>query len=189
MPKALTTTFTPSPSCLSDYYLIGSPPYLSLGPPSTSACLPSGWEVTSQYFSPGLCPSGYEIACSAVIGLGTFAETRATCCPSGYSCQMLAIYSFYSTDQCTLPSSSLPAVITVTTSSNSTTLISLPHCAVVVVQMLMASLFVFNPRISQRRLALLLQLPQALLQLPQALHQLPQALPQLSLQLLRPHPT
>lgn len=95
-PPALTTTFTPAPSCLRDTYVwnatvgkscgSGSSTvpcvYASLGPPSTSACLPSGynWDTTA-YFSPGICPSGYMIACSSVVSIGSVSETRATCCP------------------------------------------------------------------------------------------------------------
>ncbi|KAL4892919.1 hypothetical protein BDV59DRAFT_178965 [Aspergillus ambiguus] len=92
----LTTTFTPAPSCLSDYYvwnateggscIVGGSTqtckFNSLGPPSTSDCLPPGYEpVTTAYFSPGLCPSGYNTACSEVVSVGTLTETRATCCP------------------------------------------------------------------------------------------------------------
>ena len=79
---ALTTIFTPSPSCLSDLYFYQPTDfYISLGPPSTSDCLPSGWAL-SGYFSPGICPSGYAIACSSLNSLGSLTETVATCCPS-----------------------------------------------------------------------------------------------------------
>jgi hypothetical protein len=126
---ALTTIFTPSPSCLSDYYVIHLPEYdsltssgyVSLGPPTTSACLPLGWEVTSQYFSPGLCPSGYKIACSILNSIGSITETQAICCPSGYLCQTTTKLYFYSTHPCTIRAQSLPAVITVTSTNNSTT--------------------------------------------------------------------
>ncbi len=94
----LTTTFTPSPSCLSDYYWMGS--FLSLGPPITADCLPSGWQLTSQHFSPGLCPSGYVIAYSTTIALGSLTETQATCCPSSYLCQTGDNYPWFSTEAC-----------------------------------------------------------------------------------------
>ncbi|UNI17713.1 hypothetical protein JDV02_004035 [Purpureocillium takamizusanense] len=87
---ALTTTFTPESSCLVDLYkydYTGSLVdchstrcnYFQLGgSSSSSACFPSGWtEVPTRYFSPGVCPSGYQVACSSIVG----SETRATCCP------------------------------------------------------------------------------------------------------------
>jgi hypothetical protein len=55
--------------------------YYSIGGPSPSACFPSGWTSTSQYFSPGLCPTGYTQACANVVAAGTVRETQATCCP------------------------------------------------------------------------------------------------------------
>ena len=96
---ALTTTFAPSPSCLIDYFKL---PYQGsaltcldaqnsssqcffthLGPAtSTSDCLPSGYVPTSSfYYSPGICPSGYELACHSTAG----PETRGTCCPRSAS--------------------------------------------------------------------------------------------------------
>src|SRR5271154_2111910 len=90
----LTTTFTPSPSCLSDYYWIGS--FISLGPPSTTACLPSGWQLPSQLVSPGQCPSGYVIACLTSIALGSLPETQATCFPFSSSCQTGDMWPWYS---------------------------------------------------------------------------------------------
>lgn len=112
----LTTSFVPSPSCLSDYYWnVTGTPFLSLGPPSTSDCLPSGWSITSQHFSPGVCPSGYHIACSTVTALGANIETQATCCPSSYSCQTKRRDSWYSTEVCTISQSDLKTdVLTVT---------------------------------------------------------------------------
>ncbi|KAN0073250.1 hypothetical protein V8E54_008470 [Elaphomyces granulatus] len=59
----------------------------TLGPPDTSDCFPSGWEpVTTAYFSPGVCPIAYSIACWRDNSIGTLTETTATCCPSGYIC-------------------------------------------------------------------------------------------------------
>lgn len=112
---ALTTAYQPSPSCLSDVYFTttGVLGYMSLGPPQPSQCFPSGWKLTSQYFSPGICPSGYAAACEFTNG----AETQATCCPSYYSCQTSTNWPQYSTLVCTvevsdLPSSLVPASIT-----------------------------------------------------------------------------
>lgn len=86
---ALTTTFTPAASCLTDLYLysVVSGGYLwdyrQLGPsPTASECFPSKFSATpSAYFSPGICPTYYSIACSTVVNIGTVTETRATCCP------------------------------------------------------------------------------------------------------------
>jgi hypothetical protein len=116
----LTTTFTPSPSCLSDYYTFSSGE-LSLGPPQTSDCLPSGWKPTSQYFSPGLCPSGYTIACSTVVSIDTLTETQATCCPTSYICAPLG----WPSQVCsrTFAGWGTPATIMVTSSANSITTI------------------------------------------------------------------
>jgi hypothetical protein len=115
---------TPSPSCLSNYYWTNA--FDSLGPPSTSDCLPSGWKFTSQHFSPGLCPSGYVIACSITTALGTFTETQATCCPSSYLCQTRNDYPWYSTEACTRNYNAFPtsSTIYITTIVSSTTTIN-----------------------------------------------------------------
>lgn len=88
LPPALTTTFSPSPFCTVDIYRINATEtegwyFDHLGPlASTSACFPSGWAPDSSvYFSPAVCPSGYTIACSSLLSLGSVTETRATCCP------------------------------------------------------------------------------------------------------------
>ena len=91
---ALTTTFTPAASCLAssnvweihfttagagafDTYL-----YYLQGPPRTSDCLPENYDpVTTAYYSPGICPSGYTAACSYANTLGSLTETTLTCCP------------------------------------------------------------------------------------------------------------
>lgn len=103
--SALTTIFTPAPSCLSNYHQLDYSAsgfgqctagtstfdcrYLHLGPRPTTACEPPGWKPgTSIFFSPGVCPSGYSEACSNVITAGIVTETRATCCPR------------YATNQC-----------------------------------------------------------------------------------------
>lgn len=120
----LTTTFTPSPSCLSDYYWIGS--FISLGPPSTTACLPSGWQLTSQHFSPGQCPSGYVIACSTSIALGSLTETQATCCPSSYSCQTGDNWPWFSTEPCARSFDAFPtaSTLSITTMVDGVTAVS-----------------------------------------------------------------
>ena len=114
---ALTTTFEPSPSCLSDVYstTTGILNYLSLGPSESAQCFPSSWQPTAQYFSPGICPSGYAIACSNTNG----AETQATCCPSFYSCQTSTDWPQYSSMACTAVISDLPSQVTAITSGTS----------------------------------------------------------------------
>ncbi|OJJ50256.1 hypothetical protein ASPZODRAFT_128884 [Penicilliopsis zonata CBS 506.65] len=111
----LTTTFTPPTSCIQDIYRAtrGCPgtgtntcqyTWLQLGPTrSTNVCLPSGWASgsTAGYFSPGICPSGYTTACSSVVTIDSLSETRATCCPSGYTCQIQTDQVWYSTNLCT----------------------------------------------------------------------------------------
>ncbi|EEA20963.1 conserved hypothetical protein [Talaromyces marneffei ATCC 18224] len=86
---ALTTTFTPAASCLTDLYLNNIVSngfiwdYRQLGPaPTGTDCYPPKFAATpSAYFSP---------------------ETRATCCPSSYSCQAdKTAWPWYSTDLCT----------------------------------------------------------------------------------------
>ncbi|GKU07412.1 hypothetical protein FLAG1_07840 [Fusarium langsethiae] len=112
----LTTTFTPAKSCFQYYRYrytgneltcrerrTGAPiacTYMQLGPSgSNSDCFPSSLELGSAfYYSPGVCPSGFEVACSSTFG----AETRATCCPSSFSCQTETRYPWYSTDLCTI---------------------------------------------------------------------------------------
>ncbi|KAK2768193.1 hypothetical protein FQN54_000045 [Arachnomyces sp. PD_36] len=112
---SLTTEFKPAPSCLSDVYTTtsGILGWLGLGPPDPEECFPSGWEPTSQYFSPGICPSGYAVACSDSNG----PETRATCCPSNYSCQTQdGSWPQYSTMICQALVADLPTSITAVTS-------------------------------------------------------------------------
>jgi len=89
---ALTTTFVPAPSCVSDIYMylfgiappIGDSFYLSLGPPTALAtdasCYPPSFTPPPeiQYYSPGICPSGYSIACSSLLSLDAQTETHAT---------------------------------------------------------------------------------------------------------------
>ncbi|KAI0543805.1 hypothetical protein F4679DRAFT_567300 [Xylaria curta] len=96
----LTTTFTPAPNCNS--YVSGliytqtvttnqttttvEHKYHTLGLNNTSLCYPPYYHVgTGFYYSPAMCPSGWYAACGS-FGSGSIPETRATCCPSGYSC-------------------------------------------------------------------------------------------------------
>ncbi|KAI1757857.1 hypothetical protein F4782DRAFT_460 [Xylaria castorea] len=96
----LTTIFTPAPNCES--YVSGliytqtvttnqttttvEHKYHTLGLNNTSLCYPPYYHVgTGFYYSPAMCPSGWYPACGN-FGSGSIPETRATCCPSGYSC-------------------------------------------------------------------------------------------------------
>ncbi|KAF5012820.1 hypothetical protein FDECE_1109 [Fusarium decemcellulare] len=112
---ALTTTFIPDKTC-SQYHRYrytgnevtcrdsdgerSACTYMQLGPSqSDSNCFPSSLELGSTfYYSPGICPSGFEIACSSTSG----GETRATCCPSSFTCQTETGWPWYSTDLCTI---------------------------------------------------------------------------------------
>ncbi|CAK7273609.1 hypothetical protein SEPCBS119000_005748 [Sporothrix epigloea] len=110
---ALTTTFTPAPSCTINIYqesfstgltcVVGTQVvpcnYFHLGvDSSTSDCLPSGWGTASDaYFSPGICPTGYTQACQNVTG----SETVATCCPTGFECGTNSYWPWWVTNFCT----------------------------------------------------------------------------------------
>jgi hypothetical protein len=135
--SALTTTFTPSQSCLAEYFYyqttytppataavttLGTHFYVSLGPAQTSSattCLPAGWAPASQYFSPGICPSGYSMASSTFNTTGAVTETQALCCPSNYIASPTNDTDWGSqlwlTDRCTLLVADQTEVITVTT--------------------------------------------------------------------------
>ena len=87
VPTPLTTTFSPSPSCLTDIHWGTSSSWYVLGEYNT-ACIPHGSGSTlanptlSSYYSPALyCPSGFTVACSSEVTSGTNTETRAYCCP------------------------------------------------------------------------------------------------------------
>ncbi|KAK0900572.1 hypothetical protein LTR02_009116 [Friedmanniomyces endolithicus] len=76
----MTATFTPPPDCLSDVYLYGGDQLLGAQTPS---CFPPDWSsLTTVFYSPGVCPSGYWTACSSVVTAETIIETHATCCLS-----------------------------------------------------------------------------------------------------------
>ncbi|RYP29462.1 hypothetical protein DL767_006731 [Monosporascus sp. MG133] len=94
---ALTTTFTPPAACATStgLYLVGCGEdcsYHAKGPLETTTCYPSAYDphISSGYYSPGICPSGYTEACSRAESVGTVTEWAYTCCPSVesnfYSC-------------------------------------------------------------------------------------------------------
>ncbi|KAI1100851.1 hypothetical protein F4804DRAFT_317709 [Jackrogersella minutella] len=110
---ALSTIFTPSPSCTENIYYVVDPDVacveengsgiacrqMHLGPTtSTSDCFPTSWGSSSGAFvSPGDCPVGYTVACAYT----TEVEKTATCCPSGFSCQLQSEgFPWYTTDLC-----------------------------------------------------------------------------------------
>ncbi|PLB46485.1 hypothetical protein P170DRAFT_511244 [Aspergillus steynii IBT 23096] len=115
--RALTTTFTPAPTCTDNFYMLpyaasgfacmvgdtSSPcQYLHLGPSTASDCMPPDWSTgTDAYYSPGVCPTGYTEACSNLVSVGTVTETRATCCPSSYICQTDTYWPWYADNGCT----------------------------------------------------------------------------------------
>lgn len=91
----LTTTFTPASGCNSvisgivftqtlDGGNTTTHKYHSLGLSATSECYPPGFEVNSNaYYSPGICPSGWQSACGRQEAIGgSITETRVTCCPT-----------------------------------------------------------------------------------------------------------
>lgn len=85
----LTTTFTAPSSCATATGLYQIWPshgtyYYQQGPLlSRPECYPSGYEAEpSQYYSPGVCPSGYTAACSSANAVETATETAYTCCPT-----------------------------------------------------------------------------------------------------------
>ncbi|KAJ6019256.1 hypothetical protein N7522_001323 [Penicillium canescens] len=117
-PLPLTTSFSPPAACTTDTwyieYLSGTNYYdtaidasdsgwwLSQGPTDWSSCFPSGYATnTNSYFSPGVCPSGYWVADQSVESINDNVETRATCCPKGYSAQTENGIVWYSANRCT----------------------------------------------------------------------------------------
>jgi hypothetical protein len=130
--SALTTSFIPSQPCLAEYFYyqttytpsttaavttLGTHFYVSLGPAQNSSattCPPA-----SQYFSPGICPSGCSIASSTLNTTGALTETQALCCPTNYIASPTNDTDWGSqlwlTDRCTLHAADQTKVITVTT--------------------------------------------------------------------------
>ncbi|KAI2638808.1 hypothetical protein GGS26DRAFT_542935 [Hypomontagnella submonticulosa] len=93
----LTTTFAPASECNSvvsgvvhtqtlDDGNITTYKYHTLGPSETSKCYPPGFAPTAAFYSPAICPSGWSAGCSSVDVIGSLTETRAICCPLGYTC-------------------------------------------------------------------------------------------------------
>ncbi|KAI1481238.1 hypothetical protein F4774DRAFT_407957 [Daldinia eschscholtzii] len=89
----LTTSFTPPADCVASSALYwvntASTFYWLHGRPGQSSCFPDDYSpYQNQYYSPGICPSGYTRACeSRSIEGDTVVATRATCCPQGnYEC-------------------------------------------------------------------------------------------------------
>ncbi|KAI0852114.1 hypothetical protein F5Y00DRAFT_207366 [Daldinia vernicosa] len=89
----LTTTFTPPADCVASSALYwvntASTFYWLHGRPGQSSCFPDDYSpYQNQYYSPGVCPSGYTRACESISTQDdTIVATRATCCPQGnYEC-------------------------------------------------------------------------------------------------------
>jgi hypothetical protein len=91
---ALTTTFTPPASCFGTGAILdvlttvcagtlASCQYLVLGqaPSGSMTCMPPGYTPGGNYYSPGICPSGYTTACWSLNPVGSLTETAVTCCP------------------------------------------------------------------------------------------------------------
>ncbi|KAI0130880.1 hypothetical protein F4814DRAFT_147176 [Daldinia grandis] len=89
----LTTSFTPPADCVASSALYwvntASTFYWLHGRPGQSSCFPDDYSpYQNQYYSPGVCPSGYTRACEYIsTEEDTIVATRATCCPQGnYEC-------------------------------------------------------------------------------------------------------
>lgn len=83
---ALTTTFTPPPACstLAGIYQqhVDGGVWEMQGPIETDECYPPDFNPTRDYvYSPGVCPSGYSVACRDYHG-DQDATTVHTCCPT-----------------------------------------------------------------------------------------------------------
>ncbi|KAF2149652.1 hypothetical protein K461DRAFT_271218 [Myriangium duriaei CBS 260.36] len=87
----LTTTFTPGAGCshstglyamiscgtTCEWWVEGP---LSLAIPN---CFPARYtQFLSHYYSPGICPSGYTVACTSTNEAASVSETVQTCCPT-----------------------------------------------------------------------------------------------------------
>ncbi|KAI1459830.1 hypothetical protein F4805DRAFT_418830 [Annulohypoxylon moriforme] len=91
----LTTTFVPPTPCASEASRIYQVPdddlkFWAQGPVDLGNCWPSGYLTSNNlYYSPGICPSGYQPACNNSNVIGASTETIQTCCPVAlsYTCQ------------------------------------------------------------------------------------------------------
>lgn len=93
----LPTDFTLPPNCaneLDDIYLFHTSLsdqqpnayYLLQGPLDQTTGYPDSYAAnTDQYYSPGLCPTGFTAACQSANRAGTVEENVVTCCPT-YVC-------------------------------------------------------------------------------------------------------
>lgn len=88
---SLTTTFTPPARCTdrNDIYNVyfGDPDnpgvYQLQGPLDIRGCYPPQYGPTrGAYYSPGICPEGFTVACSRLNSVGALTETIHTCCPT-----------------------------------------------------------------------------------------------------------
>ncbi|KAK6859163.1 hypothetical protein PG995_005016 [Apiospora arundinis] len=88
----LTTTFSVPKSCSSTF--LGDNgntgpgniwiQFGTVGPNYAADCFPENFSALDPYYySPGVCPLGYTVACAAGLGDGA---TVGTCCPTGYGC-------------------------------------------------------------------------------------------------------
>ncbi|KAJ5358196.1 hypothetical protein N7541_005354 [Penicillium brevicompactum] len=75
-------------------------------------CYPSGWETSATTFSPGvLCPSGYSFAATTLALFGAASiETRATCCPSGYTVATRNAQEWYEREPCIATSTGVTSI-------------------------------------------------------------------------------
>lgn len=196
-PFPLTTIFTPSPSCLSEVYEYNKT-YTFLGDtvatfqwnylgsassPSSTQCFPPGWDSTSQYFSPGLCPSGYTVNSTTLNIIGSITETQGMCCPTGYARGSDTIdlwaESLWSLDPCT----KYDTGVTVTTvyGPASSVIAITPNCWL----MPMRSMFDGNQqtsKMSHLKLLALLAWPSSLLARVRQFHPHPAWTPRLLIQ-------
>jgi hypothetical protein len=87
----LTAALTLHQSCsdeLNKFYRVdeSTSPYIEQGSPEMSTCFPNGYgKYRSDYYSPGVCPEGFTVACSRLTTLESFTETIQTCCPTSVS--------------------------------------------------------------------------------------------------------
>jgi hypothetical protein len=78
----LTATYSPSGANCNSIFQTNPGNALLYGTTdaSTLSCFPTNFNpYDGYYYSPGICPSGYDYACRAGVGGG---GTAATCCPT-----------------------------------------------------------------------------------------------------------